>query len=344
VPVGEQYVVVFGANEPIEMREPEFLRIAVTAVDRIHGVPADKLLADELELVHAVRALMAYRPEKVRDTMRHVGMVAAQALSCEVALIRVDLDGTPLIEAVHPDAAQSAPIGPAGDRYLADATMSSAPTVDQATVLSTGARIFGMEVASRMVLRLGSHPAIGAIALGHASARPRGFTSLCQRIGRALAEAAELLITQAAAREELSAERDLLARVSGTDPLTGLANRRAWDAAAAELLGRPDSVRAFVISCDLDGLKAANDRYGHAAGDALLRASANLLQSCMRDGDLVSRIGGDEFAVLIYGADAAATARVCRGGPSRCRSADVCEQTAANASAIAMIRRRPTIS
>jgi diguanylate cyclase (GGDEF)-like protein len=76
------------------------------------------------------------------------------------------------------------------------------------------------------------------------------------------------------------------------------------------MLGRPDSVRAFVISCDLDGLKAANDRYGHAAGDALLRASATLLQSCMRDGDLVSRIGGDEFAVLIYGADAAATARV----------------------------------
>ncbi len=198
----------------------------------------------------------------------------------------------------------------AANGYLAEAATSAAAEIEQAAAPSASARMFGIEVASHMVLRLGTDPAIGALALAHASARPRGFTSLCQRIGRAIAEAAELLITQAVAREQLAAERDLLARISGTDSLTGLANRRAWDEAAAKLLDGRDNVPAFVLSGDLDGLKVANDRYGHAAGDVLLRATANLLQSCVRDGDVVARIGGDEFAVLLLDADGRAAARI----------------------------------
>jgi diguanylate cyclase (GGDEF)-like protein len=312
VPVGQRYVVLFGANRPIELREPDFVRLAVAAVDRIHGVPADKLLADELELVHAVRALMAYRPENVRDTMRHVATVAAQALSCDVALIRVDHDGEPITEAVHLDAPDSTLIGPAADGYLAQATLSATPPVEQATPRSAGAGVFGVDVVSRMALRLGADPAIGTLALGHASVRPRGFTSLCQRIGRALADAAELLITQAMAREQLAAERDLLARISGIDALTGIANRRGWDEAAAGLLAASRPEPAAVLSCDLDRLKEANDRYGHAAGDTLLRATANLLRSCVRDRDLVARIGGDEFAVLLRAVDDRTAARIRR--------------------------------
>ncbi len=310
VPIGEQFVVVFGANRAIEMRETEIVRFAVAAVDGIHGVPADKLLADELELVHAVRGLMAYRPENIRDTMRHVATVAARALACEVAMIRVDYDETLIMEAVHLDARAAVPVGPAADRYLAEATLSSGPTVEQATPTRAGPSVFGVEVVSRMALPLGSDPALGALALAHASRRPRGFTSLCQRIGRAIAEAAELLITQAIAREQLAAERDLLVLISATDALTAIANRRAWDHAAVELPGTSGVAPAFVLSCDLDGLKEANDQYGHSAGDALIRATADMLKSCVRDGDLVARLGGDEFAVLLRGADAPAAARV----------------------------------
>ena len=113
-----------------------------------------------------------------------------------------------------------------------------------------------------MALPIGSEASIGVLALGHGKDRPRGFTSLCQRIGRAVADASELLISQAKAREELSAERDLLARISGIDPLTGIANRRGWDERAKGLVAVA-SGPSHVLSCDLDELKAANDRYGH---------------------------------------------------------------------------------
>lgn len=310
VPVGDQYLVLFGARRPIDKRETEFVHIAAAVVDQVQGVPVDKLLADELELVHAVRSLMAYRPENLRDTMNHVATVAAQALSCDVAVIRVDHGGQPAIEAVALDVSQPVLIGPSADRFLADAALSSIPDVDQATPAGVGSAVFGVDVASHMTIRLGADPAVGALAIGHATTRPRGFTLLCQRIGRAIAEAAELVVTQAIARERLAAERDLLARISGTDALTGIANRRTWDAAAIDVLEASGDVAAFVLSCDLDGLKDANDRYGHGAGDALLRATAKLLSSSVRDSDLVARIGGDEFAVLLRDADGRAAARV----------------------------------
>jgi diguanylate cyclase (GGDEF)-like protein len=161
-----------------------------------------------------------------------------------------------------------------------------------------------------MSLPLGAPPIHGVLALGHARSHARGFTSLCQRIGRAMAESAELLIAQAVAREQLASERDLLARVSGTDPLTGVANRRAWDSETAAVAAQDRSQCGFVIVCDLDGLKETNDRYGHAAGDALIRGASSLLQSCVRGTDLVARVGGDEFAVLLRGASAATAAGI----------------------------------
>jgi len=66
----------------------------------------------------------------------------------------------------------------------------------------------------------------------------------------------------------------------------------------------------YVISCDMDHLKEANDRYGHAAGDALIRGAAHMLQASVRSTDLVARIGGDEFGVLLRGANAQTAARV----------------------------------
>lgn len=306
-PVGQRHVVVFGSYRTIDLRDADVVRLAASTVERTHGVPADKLLADELELVHVLRALMAYRPENVRDTLRHVATVAARALSCEVALIRVEHLEGPIVESIAFDAISRGEDSTV-ERWLAAASLADAPLLEQAA--APGSWPFGVDVASHLTLPLGNDPRIGALALGHLVARPRGFTALCQRIGRAVAEAAELLISQAAAREQLAAERDLLARISGTDALTGIANRRAWDDAASQLSASADAHPAYVISCDLDGLKRANDRYGHTAGDALIRATANLLTTCLREGDLVARMGGDEFAILLRDADATAAVRV----------------------------------
>jgi diguanylate cyclase (GGDEF)-like protein len=306
VPVGQRHVVVLGDDRPITLRDSELVTLAAAAVDRTHSVSADKLLADELELVHALRSLMAYRPVTVRETVRHIATVAAQALSCEVAVMRVQLDGHVLVEGIDVRSMSSLDRPDAGD-HLATVDPEMGPTVEQAALRDPD--IFGVEVASRLTLPLAG-PSPGALALGHTLARARGFTSLCQRIGRAIADAAELLIGQAHAREQLAAERDLLARLVRTDALTGVANRQAWDEEVAAWRADGSHPSAFVIYGDLDRLKAVNDRFGHAAGDALIRAAANLLTSCVRDSDLVARVGGDEFIVLLTAADLTIARRV----------------------------------
>lgn len=98
-----------------------------------------------------------------------------------------------------------------------------------------------------------------------------------------------------------------LERQASTDPLTGLANRRAFlDALEGRLQGTPGAL----VFLDLDNLKPLNDAHGHEAGDAALRATARLLRAGAAPGDIAARFGGDEFILWIAGADeAAAVAR-----------------------------------
>lgn len=83
------------------------------------------------------------------------------------------------------------------------------------------------------------------------------------------------------------------------DPLTGVANRRRLDEQLTELWRDGTNYAALVI--DLDHFKSVNDRFGHAAGDELLRVAAGRLQTSVRANDLVARIGGDEFIVIVDG-------------------------------------------
>ena len=144
-----------------------------------------------------------------------------------------------------------------------------------------------------MTLPIGPEFDLGALALGHAQGHERGFTSLCQRIGRALAQSAEPLLNQAIAHELLTAERHSFQRATVTDPLTGIGNRAAWE---ATLMAPPRvmSQGAYaVVSADLDGLKYINDHYGHGAGDAVIRGAADMLLSALRASDVLCRVGGD---------------------------------------------------
>lgn len=89
------------------------------------------------------------------------------------------------------------------------------------------------------------------------------------------------------------------------DPLLDILNRRGFERELTRALAFVEryGTTAALMFIDLDSFKAVNDRYGHAAGDALLRAVAAELSAHVRASDVVARLGGDEFGVLMWNLD-----------------------------------------
>lgn len=93
---------------------------------------------------------------------------------------------------------------------------------------------------------------------------------------------------------DLSQSRAEFERLSRTDSLTGLANRRAFNDALTRVEGQ-----ASLAIIDIDRFKRINDRFGHQAGDEVIRAIASVLRRVFGDGPLVARLGGEEFGVIL---------------------------------------------
>jgi diguanylate cyclase (GGDEF)-like protein len=102
-------------------------------------------------------------------------------------------------------------------------------------------------------------------------------------------------------------ENHNLRQAAGSDELTGIANRRAFNEALEREVARCERTGRglAILLLDLDGLKDLNDNAGHAAGDEAIRLVASACTQAVRTSDLVARLGGDEFAVILPEMDAA---------------------------------------
>ncbi len=119
--------------------------------------------------------------------------------------------------------------------------------------------------------------------------------SLLQQSGAALPDG------QAGSPRFLQGVIDALVDLSSRDALTGLTNRRGFEVALAREVDRVarSGGSALLLIADIDHFKQINDSHGHASGDLVIRAVADALAHSVRPMDLVSRIGGEEFAILL---------------------------------------------
>lgn len=147
---------------------------------------------------------------------------------------------------------------------------------------------------------------VAAIAGGD-FADPRRLAPLGREI-REMFDGIDVLRAEQIQKRELE-ERQLefarrLKELAETDALTGLLNRRAIEAMAADALAKADHAGApvAVVLFDIDRFKTINDGFGHAAGDAVLKAVASAARAELRPGDRLARVGGEEFAALVPGA------------------------------------------
>jgi diguanylate cyclase (GGDEF)-like protein len=140
--------------------------------------------------------------------------------------------------------------------------------------------------------------ALGAIALTSGS-----VVDDWERLAALMTVAATLGLVVNRFFSRILTETNTLQVLAGTDALTGAANRRAWDDALDTALTRAarDGGPVSVALLDLDDFKGYNDRHGHQAGDIVLKAVSAAWQNLLRGSDVLARIGGDEFAVLLPG-------------------------------------------
>ncbi len=126
-----------------------------------------------------------------------------------------------------------------------------------------------------------------------------------ERLSEEFPPLASLLAENERLKRELAVARarvsDLEARAD-VDPLLDILNRRGFERELKRALAhiKRYGTEAALMFVDLDGFKGVNDRYGHGAGDALLKAVARELVGHVRASDVVGRLGGDEFGVLIW--------------------------------------------
>jgi diguanylate cyclase len=158
---------------------------------------------------------------------------------------------------------------------------------------------------------------VGGLATGFAFAPESSTAVILACMPMLLIHTTAVSLTRLKLVRKIVEKNGELDRLGRTDTVTGLSLRRHWEESAAAALHEThaESRPAALLLIDVDGFKQVNDRHGHVAGDALLRAAGSALGRALRPGDIAGRYGGDEFAVVCPGTtlhDAAAMGEAYR--------------------------------
>jgi diguanylate cyclase (GGDEF)-like protein len=231
----------------------------------------------------------------------------------DTAIVKANLEALALL--VHPDAGITHVLNHSKDRAVPEAIVGGAVgEVLALQALSTCAGMIrgSMYVSSDLAAPLSVHcpiyPAergtLACVPLVSGGGESIGAVHLYWEHPRALPVEIRRSVAQVVAHAALAiGSRRLLRALQGqasTDARTGLANSSAFDSALeSALASRTTDEPIAVLMLDLDHFKDFNDRHGHPSGDEALRTFAEVLRSCMRDGDLAARYGGEEFTVML---------------------------------------------
>jgi diguanylate cyclase (GGDEF)-like protein/PAS domain S-box-containing protein len=302
-----------GATATIEFRRRAYRAdegwlIVTVATDITARIQAERALRDNIRQQGIIASFghLALQAGTMHDLLDAAVRAAAEGLGAELCAVlrwapetrqlvleagrgwRDDALGT----SVKPrDAADAGSAHPAPDaaapesEAFAFADAAADPDLLDAVHAAHGVRS-GIEVL------VGSDTAFGVLACYWR--RPRAASAADVGFLHSIANALDIAIERRAATQKL-------ARMARYDSLTGLANRDQFRETLVERLDMANGAGRLVgvLYIDLDGFKAVNDSHGHAAGDQLLRAVAERLQASVRSADIVGRLGGDEFGIIV---------------------------------------------
>ncbi|WP_192034965.1 diguanylate cyclase [Halomonas sp. YLGW01] len=148
----------------------------------------------------------------------------------------------------------------------------------------------------------------GTLNFSSPHSRSTPFSEMDIELIRLVADAVERVISHEAEIEQVRQELDLMADKASRDYLTGLPNRAFLEEHVATLIARDEPFSLAVI--DIDHFKQVNDAHGHDSGDTVLQWLSARVSECLREGDTVSRIGGEEFVIVMPRASASKATQV----------------------------------
>jgi diguanylate cyclase (GGDEF)-like protein len=296
VPLAESACVIFGSTEPLTLTEHELLDAARAAAERFNEPSLEGALEDEREVLIALNRILDSDELSFEKALDHVLSTTASVLGCSMAAGLARMGRRLAMRAIDLDGS---------DNMDPSLLLGGGPmlTGEQSVSVDDGVSAEGglPGVVSRLRIPLNGANVQGLLVVTHTTRRPRGFTSQDHRLAETISRAAVLVLERAGFGEGLEVLESHMRSAPATDPLTGLANRAAWDEALASEADRiaRSGGSAAVAAFRIDGLQRIDERRGPLVRDAALRQAAELVRTLSRSTDLAARVGDDEFRVLV---------------------------------------------